>query len=75
MNNDTARQTQAARQSCPYLNAKQTAFYLGLSPTTLKDMRARNEGPKCRRHGRLWRYHINDIESWSESRACGGHYG
>ena len=72
---DTARRAQAARETCPFLTAKQAAFHLGLSPTTLKAMRARGNGPLCRLHGRTWRYHIDDIERWSERRARGGDHG
>lgn len=69
---DTAKRAQAARETCPFLTAKQAAFHLGLSRTALKEMRARGTGPLCRLHGRTWRYHIDDLESWSKSRARGG---
>lgn len=64
---DTARRAQAARDTCPFLTAKQTAFHLGLGYSTLKAMRAAGTGPRCRRHGRTWRYHIDDIEAWSRA--------
>lgn len=69
---DTARRAQAARATCPFLTAQQTAFHLGLSVAALKTMRARGTGPVCRLHGRTWRYHIDDIEAWSNARATGG---
>ena len=72
---DTAARAQAARNTCPFLTAKQAAYHLGLSPTALKEMRARGTGPLCRMHGRTWRYHIDDIESWSKARAKGGSHG
>ncbi len=69
---DTARRARAARETCPFLTAKQTAFHLGLATSTLKTMRAAGTGPACRRHGRTWRYHIDDIEAWSKARMKGG---
>lgn len=66
---DVAVRAQAARETCPFLTAKQAAFHLGLSYWTLKRYRQVGAGPKCRRHGRTWRYHIEDIAAWSESRS------
>ena len=57
------------------LTAKQAAFHLGLAYSTLKRLRQTGNGPKCRLHGRTWRYHIADIEAWSAARARGGHHG
>lgn len=71
---DTAKRARAARETCPFLTAKQAAFHLGLSLTALKEMRARGTGPLCRLHGRTWRYHIDDIEAWSTARARGGRH-
>lgn len=72
---DTAERAQAARETCPFLTAKQAAFHLGLAYSTLKRLRQTGTGPKCRLHGRTWRYHINDIEMWSAARARGGDRG
>lgn len=69
---DTAERAQAARATNPFLTAKQAAWHLGLAYSTLKAMRASGRGPKCRLHGRTWRYHIDDIETWSNARARGG---
>lgn len=69
---DTARRAQQARDTNPFLTAKQAAFHLGLAYSTLKAMRAAGAGPRCRLHGRTWRYHIDDIETWSNSRVRGG---
>lgn len=69
---DTARRAQAARETCPFLTAKQAAFHLGLSCSTLKAMRAGGKGPRCRLHGRTWRYHVDDLEAWSQAHATGG---
>lgn len=70
--NDTADRAQAARETCPFLTTKQAAFHLGLATSTLKKMRAGGDGPRCRLHGRTWRYHIDDIDAWSTARARGG---
>ena len=72
---DTAERAQAARETCPFLTAKQAAFHLGLAYSTLKRLRRMGTGPKCRLHGRTWRYHIDDIEAWSAARARGGDRG
>jgi predicted DNA-binding transcriptional regulator AlpA len=63
-----------ARHSCPYLSTKQAAYHLGLSPKTLKNMRTRDAGPRCRMHGRACRYHIDDIDAWSQARGRGPRY-
>ena len=68
---DVALRARKARNACPFLTAKQTAFHLGLSPSTLKTMRAQGRGPVCRLHGRSWFYHVTDIEIWSVSRQKG----
>lgn len=62
----------AARETCPFLTAKEAAFHLGLAVVTLKEMRRKGTGPKCRKHGRVWRYHIDDLEAWSLANAVGG---
>jgi hypothetical protein len=72
---DIATRAAIARETCPFLTAKQAAFHLGLAYSTLKRLRQLNTGPRCRRHGRTWRYHIDDIEIWSAARARGGEHG
>jgi len=67
-----ADRAQSARKICPFLTTKQTAFHLGLGVGTLRKMRADGRGPRCRLHGRTWRYHIEDIEAWSSARTRGG---
>lgn len=62
----------AAREACPFLTAKEAAFYLGLAVITLKGMRKKGSGPKCRKHGRDWRYHIDDLDAWSLASSVGG---
>jgi hypothetical protein len=69
---DTALRAQFARKTCPFLTAKQAAFHLGLAYSTLKRLRRTGGGPRCRLHGRTWRYHIDDIERWSVGRTRGG---
>ena len=68
MNDDTDR-ADAARRGSPYLNAKQAAFFLKMSPRSLQRMRAKGEGPTVRRHARMVLYHIDDLKIWSQTRA------
>lgn len=69
-----AERARIARTSCPYLTAKQAAFHLGIGYSTLRAMRAAGTAPVGRRHGRTWRYHIDDLEAWSAKRSGGaGH--
>lgn len=72
---DAAARARRARQACPFLTTKQTAFHLGLAPSSLKDMRAQGRGPVCRLHGRAYYYHIDDIEAWSNAQKKGGGHG
>ena len=72
---DTAARAQKARETCPFLTAKQTAFHLGLAARSLKTMRAEGRGPACRLHGKAWYYHIDDIEAWSNATKRGGDHG
>jgi len=69
---DVAERARIARTTNPFLTAKQAAFHLGLAYSTLKAMRARGTGPRCRLHGRTWRYHVDDLAAWSTARAKGG---
>jgi len=68
MDDDTDR-ADAARHGSPYLNARQAAFYLKMSPRSLQRLRVRGEGPTVRRHARMVLYHIDDLEAWSRTRA------
>lgn len=52
----------------PYLTTKEAAALLKLAPATLKNMRVKSVGPKYRKHGRVVRYHIDDLNAWSASR-------
>jgi hypothetical protein len=58
-----------ARKGTPFLSSAETAFYLGLSARKLQQMRVRGLGPRFRRFGRVVRYHIDDIDRWSEDSA------
>ncbi len=51
-----------------FLNTKEAAAYLGLKPNTLEKMRVYGGGPEYRKHGRYVRYHIDDLNAWSELR-------
>lgn len=54
-----------ARKGSPFLNTAQAAHYLCMSKRTLEDLRRREVGPPVRRHGRMVRYHIVDLDAWS----------
>ncbi|KEQ51839.1 helix-turn-helix domain-containing protein [Sphingobium chlorophenolicum] len=66
-----AERARIARETCPYLTAKQAAFHLGMAADTLKKLRLRGRGPRCRMHGGSWRYHIDDLDAWSAARMAG----
>lgn len=57
-----------ARKGSPFLSTREAAFYLGLSFRTLEKMRLTGNGPRFRKHGRFVRYHIADLDAWSEAR-------
>ena len=57
-----------ARKGSPFLSTREAAFYLGLSFRTLEKMRLTGNGPRFRKHGRFVRYHIVDLDAWSEGR-------
>jgi predicted DNA-binding transcriptional regulator AlpA len=66
---DEFERAAAARKGSPFLNSAQAAHYLGLSDRTLEEMREKGEGPPFRKHGRRnVRYHIADLEAWSNAR-------
>lgn len=64
MIDEIARAAQA-RKGSPFLSTEQAAFYLGLSPRKLQQMRGEGAGPIFRRHSRYVRYHIDDLDNWS----------
>lgn len=63
---DPAGRAALAKKGSPFLSTEQAAFYLGLSPRKLQAMRAADSGPRFRRHARYVRYHIDDLDRWSE---------
>jgi hypothetical protein len=68
---DVVARANRARQGTPFLSTEQAAFYLGLSPRKLQELRATGGGPRYRRHCRYVRYHIDDIDAWSRETAGG----
>ena len=65
---DEATRAANAKKGSPFLTTKQAAHYIGLSHRTLEKMRTARVGPTYRKHGRYVRYHINDLDAWSEKR-------
>ncbi len=54
-----------------YLNTKQAAEYVGLSPDTLHRLRVTGGGPLFARLGRSRVvYRVEDIDQWVEDRLC-----
>lgn len=66
---DDATRAANAKKGSPFLSTKQAAHYISLSPRTLERMRRTGEGPRYRKHGRYVRYHIAELDAWSDSRA------
>lgn len=52
----------------PFFSTGEAALYLRIERRTLENMRWRGEGPRYRKHGGRVRYHVADLDSWSESR-------
>ncbi len=50
-----------------FVTTIEAAEYLGLKPNTLAKMRVYGTGPEYRKHGRYVRYHIDELNHWSES--------
>lgn len=65
MDDDILHATDAKKGS-PFLTTEQAARYLGLSRQALEKMRRQGRGPRYRKHGRYVRYHIADLDTWSE---------
>ena len=51
-----------------YLDTRQAAAYLGLSPKTLIKMRITGEGPRYAKVGRRVIYDMADLDAWVEER-------
>ena len=69
MEDEIARAAQAKKGS-PFLSTNQAAFYLGVGPRKLQAMRRDTGGPPFRRHGHYVRYHIDDLDAWSNASAA-----
>ncbi|MGH1478990.1 MAG: helix-turn-helix domain-containing protein [Geminicoccales bacterium] len=52
----------------PFLTTKEAARFLKLQANTLSKMRVYGGGPVYRKHGRYVRYHIDDLNEWSDLR-------
>ena len=52
----------------PFLTTKEAARFLKLQANTLEKMRVYGGGPIYRKHGRYVRYHIDDLNEWSDLR-------
>lgn len=65
---DENKRAETAKKGSPFLNTRQAAHFLGLSHRTLEKMRADKVGPKYRKHGRIVRYHIDDLIRYSNER-------
>ena len=64
----STERTQHARTESPFFTTTQAGSYVGLSRRTLEKMRTTGTGPAYRKHGRYVRYHIADLDAWSETR-------
>jgi transposase len=71
LDEDAIARASRAKKGSPFLNTEQAAFYLGLSPRRLQELRSAGEGPRFRRHSRYVRYHIDDLDQWSKETAGG----
>ena len=69
MTDDENERAARAKKGSPFLDTAQAAFYVDLSRRTLEKMRVVGGGPRFRKHGRYVRYHIDDVDDWSASRA------
>ncbi|WP_163266240.1 helix-turn-helix transcriptional regulator [Chelativorans alearense] len=67
----TEKNTRAeeARKGSPFLTTKHAAHYLYLSRRTLEKMRLIGTGPRFRKHGRFVRYHIDELDAWSQGQS------
>jgi excisionase family DNA binding protein len=65
MEDDISR-ADSAKKGSPFLTTDQAAHYVGLSRKALERMRRDGRGPRFRKHGRYVRYHIDDLDVWSD---------
>mgnify|MGYP003627571688 CR=1 FL=1 len=52
----------------PFFTTKEAGRFLKLKANTLEKMRVYGGGPIYRKHGRYVRYHIDDLNAWSNQR-------
>jgi len=64
---DDVARARIAQRGSPFLSPEQAAHYLGLSTRTLQQYRSAGIGPRFRRHSRHVRYHIDDLDTWSQA--------
>lgn len=55
-------------QEKTFYTTREAASFLILKPNTLEKMRVYGGGPIYRKHGRHVRYHIDDLNDWSNLR-------
>jgi Helix-turn-helix domain len=60
----------ATTPAAVYLTCDEAGTHLKLSPRTLEKMRTIGGGPRFRKLGRRVMYSLQDLEAWSDSRAC-----
>lgn len=70
---DAVARANRAKKGSPFLSTEQAAFYLGLSPRKLQELRVNADGPHFRRHCRFIRYHIDDLDAWSQRTTATSH--
>ena len=64
--NDDGGQAPGMSRDSPFHTTPQAARYLNVPEGTLARMRRSGTGPRFRRHGRIFVYHIDDLDRWSE---------
>jgi excisionase family DNA binding protein len=68
---DAIERAADAKKGSPFLTTEQAAYYVGLARETLEKMRREGRGPRFRKHGRYVKYHIDDLDTWSEENSTG----
>lgn len=63
-----AEQDDTVTEDGPFYTTREAARFLRLKPNTLEKMRVYGGGPVYRKHGRHVRYHIDDLNAWSDMR-------
>lgn len=61
---------ESAKHGSPFLDTKQAGQFLALSHRTLENMRSEGTGPRYRKHGRIVRYHIDELIAWSKEQTA-----